>query len=480
MSIKNANKMFEEKDFKNALELYENIVKRHPSLEKILRYNIKQCQLFVDKTEVHIDNKNVKAVDKTFLSVELDTYIKSQSVPSYNDIIELMKSLDDKNFNIDALFRCGCSSPFQIDLLRHIRKSLVAKKLKSKLYEVEFGLNLATVIRLATEKEYWLTNRVKFKKKYKYFYDADERLNNLLDNFSAIKNSLNNFKTKTTIRKKTSNSIIQNESIAFGTILLNEQKFIAKSLFHHYDFFDKWVLVEGTCLGYPTRKVTDLGFSKDLTSKMIKVFPDPKNKIMYIPYGWTVQEGEDAKSELRNRYLRYIDEDYLVVIDADEFYLKNDLVEAFSKFGDKNIYGITLPQVHFWKSTKQYITGEYYDISHTRLYKNIVGMKYIHNHNFPEINGKYIHELGHYKYKRTQIKKGEGYIFEEPKCFHMGFAKDYDDMKDKSDYYVNRGEDETRKTTTASRAAWFTDELPDKCRVKQWSGELPEVLKEVK
>jgi hypothetical protein len=59
----------------------------------------------------------------------------------------------------------------------------------------------------------------------------------------------------------------------------------------------------------------------------------------------------------------------------------------------------------------------------------------------------------------------------------MGFAKDFEDMKDKTEYYVNRGEDTTRVSTTNSRAAWFNGDLPEKCRVRNWAGDIPKFLK---
>ena len=58
----------------------------------------------------------------------------------------------------------------------------------------------------------------------------------------------------------------------------------------------------------------------------------------------------------------------------------------------------------------------------------------------------------------------------------MGFAKDIDDMKDKTDYYINRGEKTTRPDTTKSRAAWFTEDIPDNCKVLPFSQPILGVL----
>jgi hypothetical protein len=474
--IKKANKLFTDKQYKEALELYEKLVKKDIIYSGVLEYNIKVCKKYVPKQKLKSTNNSIEELLKS----SLEENVLDKGLPDFEDIQIFFHSLQDDHLNdleIMSILKVAKSSPFQIKLLEYTRKLLVKNKYKNLLYSIPLGLNIATMIKLATDKVYWLENRIILRKKYTELYKKEYLFYKLIEfsQYSKLFKKWNTYKKED--KRKLLNTIHKEKSIAIGTILLNEQKFIGLSLYQHYNLCDKWVLVEGTCLGYPTRKVTEKGFSKDLTQQIIEIFPDPESKIRYIKYGWTKCGGEDAKSELRNEYLKYIQEDFLLVLDADEFYFKEDLISALKEFDNPNTYGITLPQVHFWKDTTQYITGEYYDISHTRIYRNIIGMKYVKNHNFPELNKKFIHEKGHIKYQRTQLKQNDGFCYKEPCCFHMGFAKDYDDMKDKSDYYVNRGEKETRKSTTASRAGWFDDELPEKCRVKKWSGKIPKVLK---
>ena len=74
----------------------------------------------------------------------------------------------------------------------------------------------------------------------------------------------------------------EKKEISFGTILLNEQKFIGANLCQHYDLCDEWIIVEGACKGYPERKVSKSGTSLDCTEKIIKLFPDPEGKITFI------------------------------------------------------------------------------------------------------------------------------------------------------------------------------------------------------
>lgn len=480
MSIQKANQYFKNGVFAEALLEYQKTVEKTPSLKKVLAYNIEYCE-----KKLAIGEKVLEAKEnisfKKLLSVDFTNNINKE-LPDFKHIQNLLnsitslKQLDEKT--IYSLLICVKSSPFQKKLLNYVYLKLLNNKYKHLIDNIDIGLNLATMLKLASEKDFWLLNRHKVKEKNVFLYTKNSRFRKMLDVFNLEESYTTfSFELTSNIKWTQSNTIAKDKTITFGTILLNEQKFIGLSLYQHYTFCDNWILVEGTCLGYPTRKVTENGFSKDFSSNIIEIFPDPNDKLKYVKHGWTSANGEDAKSELRNEYLKYTQEDFLVVLDADEFYIKDDLIEVFKKFDNPKLYGITLPQVHFWKNTQSYITGEYYDISHTRIYRNINGMKYIQNHNFPEINGEFVHKKGHFKYKRTQIEKKDRFTFEEPCCYHMGFAKDYDDMKDKSDYYVNRGEDTTRQSTTESRAAWFNGELPEKCRVKKWCGPLPEVLK---
>lgn len=379
-------------------------------------------------------------------------------------------------------------SPFQISLLLFLAYILcVRDKRQDQLFEISSkSLNLATLIRSVIDYRFWLDNKIAILSKM----DEMGVVKNgkfLGDGFrpfsvSDIANYQNLLRTIRNVSKY-SNGVVQfcdKKSVHFsiGSILLNESKFIALNLIGHYDICDEWVLVEGACQGYPTRKVTDEGLSLDNSAIQIMLFPDLYNKIRFIQYGWTDSTGEEAKSELRNQYLKYVTGDILLVLDIDEFYSLGDIKFALKKFKDNaELTALTLPQVHFWKGTGQFVTGGYYDISHTRFFRNIFGMKYISNHNFPEINGVMLNKINHQKEPRVVKElKNNMFKYEGPRCYHMGFSKDEDDMRDKTDYYVNRGEAITRKNTTDSRAGWFDDKLPVECKIRKWGGGLPYVL----
>ena len=288
-----------------------------------------------------------------------------------------------------------------------------------------------------------------------------------------IKEKLVSFETN---KKSSDKTDLQENQTYAGSIFLNERKFLEKCLTNHYELISKWCLVEGTCLGYPTKKVSNDGFSKDFSSLILQLFPDPEGKLQYIAHGWTENEGEDAKSELRNNYLKGASGEVLVVIDIDEFYPNQAFNQAIEKLRE-GYDGVTVPQVHFWKDLNRFIIGGYYDISHMRFFKMHKGIKYINNHNFPEKpDGTRLDKQNCFKFERKISSKDNDAIWSGVYCYHMGFAKDADDMKDKTDYYINRGEKITRPDTTKSRAAWFTNDIPDSCTVLPFNQPVHGVL----
>ncbi len=374
-------------------------------------------------------------------------------------------------------------SPFQLDL-QCLAYSLIVKNDKLELLKnlSENHRSFAFLIRSFNEKSFLNLNYGKLDGLYseifetKEAYDFIQKSNNLHD-----RDNIYNFSNQPQNFSKISLEPLKGfSSLSIGTIFLNEQKYLGLNLLQHYNYCDEWIFVEGACLGYPPRKVSAEGRSLDNSETILRIFPDRYRKIRYIKHGWTISAGEDAKSELRNEYMKRCKSSILLVLDADEFYHPEVIAKTMEKFDDSTVYSITLPQVHFWKDLDQFITGEYYDISHTRFFRFIPGSRYIRNHNFPEVNNNFLHQIKNLKVNRRIIESlggDRGFSYADDCCFHMGFAKDFDDMRDKSDYYVNRGEDKTRKSTTASRAAWFDDNLPDKCRIRKWGGSIPFALK---
>lgn len=490
-----ANELFRQGNYSSALTFYQLTIMESPNLSAFIKYNIEICKNKLkingcDK-EISIESSasNISEI-KALLETSIDGIVKFP-MPTKAIIRLHLQSLEHPNpglQHLKASILCALASPYQRALLTHLNWLIEKLDLKKLLdQKKQFKNCLITLILLATHRTYWLMNRCRIKsecinctdRRFIELLQSPPKTNDVVINENHVSKNY----TWEPLLKIDYSDVKSHPctKITFGTILLNEAKFIGMNLIQHYDFCDQWILVEGACQGYPTRKVTSNGLSMDNSASQILIFPDPLDKIRLIQHGWTKSAGENAKSELRNQYIKYCKGEFLVVVDADEFYIHDDLKLAIAGFEDPKVYAITLPQIHFWKNINNFITGEYYDIAHTRIYRYIAGMKYITNHNFPEIGGKTGPMLGHKKIPRTMKKnKDSAYRYEEPCCYHMGFAKDADDMRDKSDYYINRGEATTRPVTTSSRDAWFTDNLPEKCAVYKWNGALPEVLDPLK
>jgi glycosyltransferase involved in cell wall biosynthesis len=269
--------------------------------------------------------------------------------------------------------------------------------------------------------------------------------------------------------------------VTLGMIALNEEEFIGRTLAQHYDLVDKIVVVEGADTLYPKERVTADGLSTDATAEIVRSFPDPSNKITFIQHGWTQRSGDQAKCELRNRYAEETPDGLLAVVDADEAYTHDDFAEILRRAkDDTEIWAWCYPFVHFWKSTSQFITGGYYDVGHIRFWRWKRGMRYWDNHNFPEWQGKHVQRYGRRVEERKAIPNGDGYAFAGPIGYHFGFMKGYQAMRDKTDYYKNRGECATRPKTIESREAWFQDGSPLGIRFWKYTGVLPEKFADLK
>lgn len=259
-------------------------------------------------------------------------------------------------------------------------------------------------------------------------------------------------------------------------IAINEEQFIEANLKHIYDWdcCHEIIIVEGAVEKYPSQNINLDGSSKDRTVEIIKNFPDPQNKIKLIQGKWK------NKEEQRSQYATRVTGDYMFVIDVDEFYTKKDLEILKQEMIDNpNVlqfrFARPLGIVHFWHGLERRVVGGYWDVPHQRIYKYIKGMKYIDNHNHPTLplpDGR----------RMDQIKDVGTFIETKVICYHLGFARNFQQVRDKQNFYYNRGEKETRPMYSECREAWFSWKpgmaLPHGARVIPYNGPMPEVFEE--
>jgi len=260
--------------------------------------------------------------------------------------------------------------------------------------------------------------------------------------------------------------------VTIAMIVLNEAEFIEKNLKQHYVWegsdVHQIIIVEGSVELYPKRNITPQGLSTDKTAEIINNFPDPENKIEFIQGMWK------DKSHQRNQYAKRVSDntDYLIVIDCDEFYTKNNQrkISEFLKSDKKKHHSILFPQVHLWKSFKNQVVGGYWAVPHLRLYRWHLGCHYGSNHN------ELISLPGH----NYHIRDDEFIETRDFCCIHFGFFRSDIFVRDKQDYYYNRGEKATRPMYSDCREMSFNWKegyvLPHGSKVILYEGEILEVF----
>ena len=489
--ILKADRLFRNHQYQDAINSYTHALTKLDDKKSRHRVqaSIKLCR---SKLGHKLSSCSYFQIDKT-LTDDFAIMARSRAV-SRNIEIKYPILTDKSKINAREIMNRIKISPYQTSLILLAAKLVEERKILGSIMRDldcmdEFHLNIGDIISCVIDSKYakhlqtalargskpYVLNGIALDK-LQSMYMRFKEIDNLIDLELFLRKEIKEKLVTLEARQVQSSKANPKNKVYAGSIFLNEKKYLELCLNNHYELISKWCLVEGTCLGYPTSKVSSEGFSKDFSSLILQLFPDPAGKLQYIPHGWTENEGEDAKSELRNDYLKGANGKVLAIIDIDEFYPKQSFDQAVKKILE-GYNGVTVPQIHFWRNLNQFIIGGYYDISHMRFFKMHKGLKYINNHNFPEKpDGTRLDKMECYKFERKISSKDENALWSGTFCYHMGFAKDADDMKDKTDYYINRGEKVTRPDTTKSRAAWFTDEIPDNCKVLPFNQEVYGVL----
>lgn len=298
--------------------------------------------------------------------------------------------------------------------------------------------------------------------------------------------------------------------IVLCTICINEMEWLPRLWEQHKDWpgLVGWCFVEGADRAYAaanTELVTKYGLSTDGTTDFLRRLDHEEAGMTYAGVGLVGDEGPQGKCEARNQYLwaaESLRPDWLVILDADEFYTRNDQARLFDILGrlEPDVRSLRLRQRDLWcppaiqpvngmPKTADHLfaleaVGGYWDVRHTRFFRWQPGLRYLKNHNWPEdAAGAFLTDRQVYWDRRFPAGHG-------PECVHMGFASAAKGRKAKHQYYVARGEgkrpdggiDLRRAMYVDCREAWETWRpgvgLPHGARVIPYDGPVPEVFKE--
>ena len=165
-----------------------------------------------------------------------------------------------------------------------------------------------------------------------------------------------------------------------------------------------------------------------------------------------------------------------MVIDIYEFHPYNAFERSVNVLIENQKYSCVRMSNTFLKH-QLFIIGGYYDIPHHRYFRIRSKVRYCKNHNFPEdLSGEMLNGSVA-KFTRNISFKQDVPLWNDYFIYHMGFAKNEENMSDKTQYYLNRGERSYRPKTTHSRAAWFDEsQMPKECKVFDFDQPIINVL----
>lgn len=262
--------------------------------------------------------------------------------------------------------------------------------------------------------------------------------------------------------------------ILLCTLCLNEADILERHIQHHLKWPDRvgHIYVEGSDPLYDRKN--DDGLSIDDTTSILKnhfnvehipvgIF-DPSLHDRPIPSDQYKAIGRDVYLRAAEKY----DPDWIIVVDADEFYPQKsmDNIVSFLSVVSNDITSITVPQIHLWRPpvisyrpVRFAVTGRYWSVPHVRIFRYRPEMTYIASHDctrgvsgdLPAVN----HNWPAYRGETSHANSRNVWMM-SAQCYHYGFApRDFDGYKADLRYYAARGEMETRNQTYRCRKAFL-------------------------
>lgn len=285
------------------------------------------------------------------------------------------------------------------------------------------------------------------------------------------------------------------------TLCLNEMEWLPKLYEQHKDWPDvvSWVFVEAADEVYARTSpdmVSNEGLSVDGTSSFLSELASSGNpNVTYIPHGFSTHQRDMAqgKCEARNRYLEvadYVKPDFILVLDADEFYCRKDQERINQIFSASALrYNAFIfrwrsiwrpPSVADQPLFSQEVLGQVWSVPSCRGWRWSEGIRYSLNHNTPTMLGGISLGDGNRFMRYDQLTPHSYDLGQFPQCIHLGFTASLKTRAAKHRYYEARGEGTTdhRGKFVDCRRAFETWEpgqtLPHGAKVVPYDGPIPE------
>ena len=158
--------------------------------------------------------------------------------------------------------------------------------------------------------------------------------------------------------------------IAFGMIVFQGEYVLRECLEQIYPFATQILISEG-----PVKFWQEKGFttSTDMTNEILRLFPDPENKIKII-------HGQfNEKDEQCNAYIKFLrdDIDYLWNVDSDEVYTNENLKKIIEVLNNEKPTSVGVRSISFYGGFEDYLTGfELAKDNFLRIFKVTKGCKW--------------------------------------------------------------------------------------------------------
>ena len=253
-------------------------------------------------------------------------------------------------------------------------------------------------------------------------------------------------------------------------IALNESEFIEQNLLNHlpFEWIDQFIIVEGAVEQYMHAATPD-GHSRDNTLEIIKRIQQehPQGKKIELVTGrWK------DKAHQRNAYLDRVKNEYILLIDADEFYKEEEISRAVEVMQTQNLNCVIYPHRHFWHDFWHYGWSVLWCKTQLRLSRFKKGWRYNAHYTISDENGRSIQWDDKHRDKRMftsncinlAYKKEDlcgGILDFEVWIYHYGHARDPNYVADKAAFYLKRDKKdkapmaEIKRKLVDGKQGWF-------------------------